>query len=451
MLAAAVTVAVILPATPALANSSPNPYTPVGASWVDVDVIDRVYFEPFDDNWDDWGVFFVPTGIECTRSAVTATGPFLATDAIDDGNCIDGSMNPIDPIDPTTRTGAVPLGFSINFFGTTYSDVYLNTNGGISFDEPDTNYNQSLASLASDSESSAMYPLGADLFYAVTESNLWMGNTIVDSKPAVVFSWENFHNCCTSAPSTEDMSFQLVIINLGGGDFDAWFNFESIEGFQQGYSAPLALIDLNAGVTPGSNIYNARNVKNVPTDCTEANADILGTATDSDFDDAVTDTAYFRLVNAAARTVSIWSDAACTVPLSPTMRQDEAADLAAYLEIAADDGFRAIGSGWSTYNPTTGAIDATELLYNIDSDELINSASNPLIERSLNSAVAGRFVVGQRGGNTVGDPDPPAGPVAAPVLAATGTDFAVPALLVALATLVLGALALTATRQRRRA
>lgn len=450
LLIAAVVAAVVLPATPALANTAPNPYTPSGASWVDVDPSARVYFEPFGSNWDDWGVFSVPAGITCTSNAIVATGPFLTTDSIDATNCVDGSSNPFTPIDTNTRTGAVPLGFSINFFGTTYSDVYLNTNGGITFDEPDSNYDQSLASLANDSESSAMYPLGADLFYAEGESNLWMASTTIDSKPAVVFSWENFHNCCTGAPSDEDMSFQLIIINLGGGNFDAWFNFESLEGFNQGYDAPLALVNLNSGVTPGSNIFTARDVTNIPTTCTEASGQIFGSATDSDFDSAVTGSPYFRLENATSKTISIWSNSACTTPIAPTVRQNEAADKAAYLEITSDSGYTSIGSGWSTYNPTTGAIDATELLYNVDAAELANTATNPLIQRSLNTTVPGRFVIGQRDGGTVGDPSAPPAPAPEPEpeLAATGVDAAL-APLTMLAAVLVGAGALTIVRRRR--
>lgn len=450
ILATAVVAGAVLPTTSALANTAPNLYTPSGVSWVDVDPSARVYLESFGSNYDDYEIFSIPAGVTCTHNSVTATGPFLTPVYHDDTECVDAASNPINPIDTTTRLGAVPLGFTINFFGTTYSSAYLNTNGGITFDEPSSDYDQSLASLANDAQSSAIYPLGADLYYAFGESNLWTAQTTVDGKPAVVFSWENFHNCCTSAPSDEDMSFQLVIINLGGGDFDAWFNFDSLNGFDEGYSAPLALVNLNSGVTPGSNVFVARDVTNLPTSCTAASGQTFGTATDADFETAITNAPYFRLESSAARTISVWSDEACTTPIAPTVRQDETADKIAYFEIEAASGYEAISSGWSTYNRTTGAIDATELLFNINSDLLLDTAASPLIQRSWNTTVPGRFVIGQRDGGTVGDPSAPPSPAPQPELAETGIEGTTAAQLAALTTLLLGAGALMVTARRLR-
>ena len=197
-LATIVCAAVLLPATAAAANTPPNPFTPVGASWVDVDEADRVYFETFDSNdYDDYGIYYVGADISCTVGGVTATGPFLTAEELDETDCVDGDLNPFDPLDEATRLGATPLGFEINFYGTTYDSAYPNTNGGISFDEPNSDYDETLAGLANSAETSGMYPLGADLFYFNEESNFWVAQTTIDGQSAVVFSWEGFHNCCT--------------------------------------------------------------------------------------------------------------------------------------------------------------------------------------------------------------------------------------------------------------
>lgn len=421
---AIVCAAVLLPATAAAANTPPNPFTPVGASWVDVGEADRVYFEHFDSNdYDDYAIFYVGAGISCTVGAVTATGPFLTAEEVDETDCVDGDLNPFDPIDTDARLGATPFGFDINFFGTTYNNAYPNTNGGISFDEPNTEYDETLAGLANSAETSGMYPLGADLFYAYEESNFWFAQTTVDGRSAVVFSWEGFHNCCTSGEDPENMSFQLVLIDVGGGDFDAWFNFESLVDFDQGYDAPAVLINLRSGVTVGSNIFTADDVSNVPAGCIEADYDFFGTPTDADLETALDDhDEYFRLEDAAARTVSLWQDDLCTIPSNSTVLQDEEADLVAYLQLDADGFFEAIASGWSTYNQETGEIDATELLFNVDASTLLDSADNPLNERSLNTTVPGRFIIGQRDGGTVTDPgDLNPAPVE-PELADTGAD-----------------------------
>jgi len=109
--------------------------------------------------------------------------------------------------------------------------------------------------------------------------------------------------------------------------------------------------------------------------------------------------------------------------------------------------FSSIASGWSTFNPTSHAVDATELLLNIPSTDLVNGAADPLINRSLNTTVAGRFVIGQRGGVTVTDPAT-LEPAAAPTLAATGSTDAIWLGALALLFLVGGGTILAARRAR---
>lgn len=447
--AALTTFAVLVPAAAASANTAPNAYSPAGVSWVDVPVGDRVYLENFGRDYDDYEIYYVGSGITCDYNAITATGPFLTAQELDETNCVDSGSAPFDPIDTSTRLGAVPFGFSINFFGTTYDSGYPNTNGGLYFDNPDGAFDNTLARLASRSESSAMYPLGGDLYYNQQESNLWVAQTTVDGSPAVVFGWEKFYNCCSGSIEDEDMSFQLVLIKVGSNDFDAWFNYASLHNFNQGYTAPTALVNLRSGVTVGSNILVARNVTNVPTACSEADYDELGDVTDTLFIEDIDDGVYFRLVDATARTISLWSDDTCTTPITVNVLQDEATDLVAYLQLEDDDStsYDALGIGWSTYNQTTGAIEATEFAFNVDAAELADDAANPLITRSLNTTVPGRFVIGQRGGATVGDPELVS--AAAPTLADTGSsDLTGPALLGA-ALLLLGAGALWSRMRRR--
>lgn len=444
-------IAALLPATAAAANTAPNPFTPVGSSWVNVPTADRVYFENFGMNWDDYSIYYVGAGITCTYNAVTATGPFLAAAPLSDSECVDAALAPFDPIDVATRAGSTGFGFPINFFGTTYTSAYPNTNGGIFFDNPNSDYDETLAYLANNSESSAMFPLGADIYYASAESNFWVAQTTVDGLPAIVFSWEKFHNCCNPGITTEDISFQLVLMDVGAGDFNAWFNFASLANFTQGYTASTALINLLSGVTVGSNVLIAQDVTGVPAVCTAGGVDDFGTPTDSAFTSDLSAGYFFKVDDAATRAISVWSDAGCTAPINVSALQDESTDLIAYVQLVDNSGtqYDAIASGWSTYNQATGAIDATELLFNVNADQLENVAVNPLITRSLNTTVPGRFVIGQRGGGTVTDPGALAPAAAGPGLAATGSEDVTGVAIVAGAILLVGA-ALIRTRATRR-
>jgi len=293
-----------------------------------------------------------------------------------------------------------------------------------------------------------MFPLGGDLEYTSTDSNFWTAQTTVDGAPAVVFTWEDFNTCCSN---TGDISFQLVLINAGGGDFNAWFNYDSFSGFDNGYDASTALINLRTGVTPGSNVLVAQRVDGVPSACTEGNFDQFGSPTDAAFVSALgSGGPYFKVDDAAARTISVWANSLCTLPVNVNVVQDEAADLAAYLQLADGDitEYEAVAVGWSTYNLLTAEIDATELLFNVNVNDLANGETNPLIQRSVNTTVPGRFIIGQRGGVTVTDPAALGlGTAAVPTLAATGlSDLSGGAILAGV--LLVGGLGVAFARRR---
>ena len=227
----------------AATSFTPNAFTaPVGGSWVDVPVANRLYVENFGSNFDDNVFFYVPAGIRCTvgsgGSQVVANGPFLATTDSVNGTqrCVDTAnanapYDPIsdEPLDPTDsdhilsdpRRGAIPIGFDVNFFGQTYNSLYPAENGTVTFANPDYTYNYNIAGATNNSKSSAIYPLSLDLYYVANSSNFWVGSTTLDGKPAFVISWENIHPCCDDNAGAPKASFQLVLIDLGAGDFDA--------------------------------------------------------------------------------------------------------------------------------------------------------------------------------------------------------------------------------------
>jgi hypothetical protein len=285
---------------------------------------------------------------------------------------------------------------------------------------------------------------------------MWVAQTTIEGHDAVVFSWEKFHNCCNSGATEENMSFQLVLIDAGNGDFNAMFNYDAFDAFDQGYQAPAVMIDIASG-TVGSNVFEVLSLDNVPNTCMEVYVEnSYGTVTDSQLDSDLNSTAYFKIDDAADSTISLWTDDTCTTALNMNVAQDTANDLMAYWEIEDDNStYNAIGAGWSTYNQTTGEVSATEMLQNIDADTMIDGASDPLIEMSWNTDVPGRFVMGQRGGSTVTEQSELGGigtgeateeETAEPELAATGAQDVAPLGLGAI-TLIAGGVVLMVRRR----
>jgi hypothetical protein len=325
----------------------------------------------------------------------------------------------------------------VNFFGQTYDSLYPAENGTVTFANPDYTYNYNIAGATNNSKSSAIYPLSLDMYYVAARSNFWVAQTTVDSKPAFVISWENIHQCCDSGENDERTSFQLVLLDLGGGDFDAYFNYAQFEIFEQGYSAPQVMINMQSGATLNSNIFAVDNMtgQNPGDTCIDMDAEFIGvddedSFTDTAFADAVDSDTYMKVVSIENRQVSLWSDNACTVALSPTVAQDVATDKNTYLLLRqSNDTYRSSAIGWGTYDPVTGELSATELRQNVANSSQIDAATvdgqpspDRLIVSSYRNDVPGRFVIGQRGGVTIGDPNPDngiqenqAGPAPAPI------------------------------------
>jgi hypothetical protein len=445
----------------AQANTAPNSFNYVGESWVDVPDENRAYAENFGSTSgrDDYSFRYVAADITCTKNGVTAVGPFWTTEDLGSSDCVDGSTNPVDPIDDATGLGSLPLGFDINFFGDLEDSAWPNTNGGVFFDEPSSAYNKSVASLVGNAESSAIFPLAADLYWDHTESNFWTGHTTIGGSDAVVFAWEKFHNCCSDTDGSANISFQLVLIDQGSGDFDAWFNYDAVDGFDQGYDAAEFTVDMNTGVTAGSNIVEGfPDIDNVPTECTEFSMDgDYGDFTDEEFYDAYEDDDIFvKAVSESNKTVSLWSDDTCETAANINVLQDVATSGNAYmtLENSDDSSYDSIGMGWGTYDQANGKISSTELLHNVDASTLSGNGASSLINRSWNTTVAGRMGLGQRDGGTIGDPAVDGGGGGGgggnttTELADTGFDTT-SALGFALAAVAVGAVAMRRTRRQR--
>ena len=242
-----------------------------------------------------------------------------------------------------------------------------------------------------------------------------------------MFSWENFSphdlNVNSLAAATELASFQIVILNKGGGDFDAYFNYDKITvaaGDSQGYSGPRFWIDLSKDVTVGSNVVNTTFTEGWA-GCTLAEDEEIFSTNDNKTD--ITDTnlvtktidSRFYVKYETASTLSFWEDSGCaTTPINISALQDVDTSGNVYVEYIplseTDD--LAASIGWATYTASPFSVSVNEIFPNISLDRLKDGGADELISQTINTSVPGRIVLGQRGGVTVGDPlDPDSAPL----------------------------------------
>ena len=115
----------------------------------------------------------------------------------------------------------------INLFGTSYTDIYVNSNGLITFEGPNTS--PSISSLESLSE-----PAIAAFMPDINIDN--GGEIYVDVDSAtgkVTITWEDVAPFSGSGTN----SFQVVLTNTGNGDFEIEYIFEDIEYAGSGSTA----------------------------------------------------------------------------------------------------------------------------------------------------------------------------------------------------------------------
>ena len=180
VMAAAALASATLMATPANAGAfTPNAFTPAGVSWVDVPVADRIYLQPDQSAgyYDDTIFKEIPAGVTCDGGNIV--GPALVANGI---SCVDGSSAAFEPT-------KIDFGFDINFYGSTVSGGWPNSNASFTFDRAVTNYDDSIAHITGDQTTSGLYLGAIDLDYLTSVSNLWIARTTVEGHPAFVVTW----------------------------------------------------------------------------------------------------------------------------------------------------------------------------------------------------------------------------------------------------------------------
>ncbi|MGD0238340.1 MAG: nidogen-like domain-containing protein [Syntrophorhabdales bacterium] len=125
-------------------------------------------------------------------------------------------------------TSLIPLGFSINFYGQTYTGAYLNNNGNMTFDSPMGTYTP--FPLLSTS-TPIIAPFFADVDTRGTGSALMgYGTGTVNGDPAFGVTWPGVGYYAEGVDKLN--YFQVVLIDrsdIAPGDFDIEFNYNQIQ------------------------------------------------------------------------------------------------------------------------------------------------------------------------------------------------------------------------------
>jgi hypothetical protein len=124
-----------------------------------------------------------------------------------------------------SSVGPVGIGFNVKFFGTTYSSLFVNNNGNVTFTD-------SLSTFSPFGLLSASIPIIAPFFADVdtrSSSPVTYGNSIINGRNAFGVNWLDVGGY---GLTSERNSFQLVLMDrsdVQAGAFDMEFNYGSIE------------------------------------------------------------------------------------------------------------------------------------------------------------------------------------------------------------------------------
>ena len=186
---------------------------------------------------------FIAANLPPVRGAVVRT---------DDGFTLN-TLGAIDD-DPSASSS---LGFTINFFGTSYSDVYVNNNGNVTFGAPSTTFDPS-------GMAAATLPIIAPFFADVDTTGpgsglVNYGSSTINGHSA--FGVNSLGVGYYGAQTDKLNSFQMVLIyrdDTGAGNFDIEFNYDQIQwetGDASGGSGGLGGNSAVVGYSDGSGNY----------------------------------------------------------------------------------------------------------------------------------------------------------------------------------------------------
>ena len=134
------------------------------------------------------------------------------------------------------------LPFNLNFYGTTLiNSIYINNNGNVTFDMPNSVYNPTVMGLITNR---IIAPFWADVdtrgdtnIGSATVNQVYYGNDSLNGTNAFAVTWNlvGYYSNDPNGGHDKLNSFQVVLINRSGapgrysGDFDIEFNYNWIQ------------------------------------------------------------------------------------------------------------------------------------------------------------------------------------------------------------------------------
>ena len=130
------------------------------------------------------------------------------------------------PANDDASTGAVPLGFTVDFFGQDESSLYINNNGNVTFGAP---FSDATPLELADVQDAIIAPFFADVD-TKTGNAVTYGTGTVDGHPAFGVTWPGVGYYDNKTDKLNE--FQLILIDrsdTGPGNFDIEFNYDQIQ------------------------------------------------------------------------------------------------------------------------------------------------------------------------------------------------------------------------------
>ncbi|MEZ5413370.1 MAG: PEP-CTERM sorting domain-containing protein [Opitutaceae bacterium] len=184
--------------------------------------------------------------IFCCFGAAFAPGQVVVTGYTETGNL---------PANDDDYSGAIDLGFAIDFGGSTFTQTYVSNNGYITFGGGSYDYYPYPIDANYVSNGSPGLPIIAAFFADVDTRDpnsgiVSWGTGLVDGNAAFVVNWDHVgeFGATVFSPNT----FGLILVSrtdLGTGNFDVYFNYEEIT-WDHGGRVVVGFHDGNA-TTPG--------------------------------------------------------------------------------------------------------------------------------------------------------------------------------------------------------
>lgn len=153
-------------------------------------------------------------------AAALAVGLFATGSALAASQIVSGfdsnTLTPPEDESNESASVAVDLGFTVNFFGKTYTGLTINENGNVTFGGA-MNHPIPFDLV----ENYYRYPIIAPFFSDVSKTPITYGTGTYDGKAAFAVNWIDAKPYLGTATN----SFQLLLVDRDNGDFDIVFNY----------------------------------------------------------------------------------------------------------------------------------------------------------------------------------------------------------------------------------